>query len=111
MSIVKSPIISCSRRTDIPAFLMDWVIDKIKNKQVDVANPFNRKISTISLSPIDVVAWVWWSKNFQPWIDTYTKSPKIFTAFEYKLTPATKRRERRLRTDSGTSTTSCARAI
>lgn len=27
--IVKSAIISCSRRTDIPAFLMDWVIEKI----------------------------------------------------------------------------------
>ncbi|MGV9199925.1 MAG: DUF1848 family protein, partial [Promethearchaeia archaeon] len=23
------PIISCSRRTDIPAFLMDWVIERI----------------------------------------------------------------------------------
>lgn len=42
LTIVKSPIISCSRRTDIPAFLMDWVIEKIKIGYVDVVNPFNR---------------------------------------------------------------------
>ena len=52
MNIVKSPIISCSRRTDIPAFLMDWVIERFKLGFVDVVNPFNRKqISRISLDP------------------------------------------------------------
>lgn len=52
MNLTKSPIISCSRRTDAPAFLMDWVIDKIKLGYVDVVNPFNRKqISRIFLKP------------------------------------------------------------
>ncbi|MFX1586319.1 MAG: DUF1848 family protein, partial [Promethearchaeota archaeon] len=40
--LVKSPIISCSRRTDIPAFLMEWVIEKISIGNVEVINPFNR---------------------------------------------------------------------
>lgn len=59
---IQSQIISCSRRTDIPAFLMSWVIDKIKQGYVDVINPFNRKqISRISLNPENVKCWVWWS--------------------------------------------------
>lgn len=59
--IIKSPIISCSRRTDIPAFLMDWVIERINIGFVDVINPFNRKqISRVSLNPEDVKCWVWW---------------------------------------------------
>lgn len=81
MDLVKSPIISCSRRTDIPAFLMDWVIDKIRKEQVDVANPFNQKISTVSLSPDDVVAWIWWSKNFGPWIQAFKQDSTPFTQY------------------------------
>ncbi len=60
MKIIKSPIISCSRRTGIPAFLMDWVIDRIQIGYVDVVNPFNRKqVSRVSLKPKDVRCWVW----------------------------------------------------
>ncbi len=48
--INKSPIISCSRRTDIPAFLMEWIIHQIEIGYVDVVNPFNRKqVSRVSL--------------------------------------------------------------
>lgn len=81
--IIQSPIISCSRRTDIPAFLMDWVLDKIQVGYVDVVNPFNRKqVSRISLDNKDVKCWVWWSKNFENWIKTYEKSPKIFKSYK-----------------------------
>ena len=60
--IQQSPIISCSRRTDIPAFLMDWVFDKIQVGYVDVVNPFNRKqVSRISLKHKDVRCWVLFS--------------------------------------------------
>ena len=82
MDLVKSPIISASRRTDLPAFLMEWVISKIQQKQVEVTNPFNRNIiSTISLDPNDVMAWVWWSKNFGPWIDSYKKNLELFSQY------------------------------
>ncbi|MBY8988298.1 MAG: DUF1848 family protein, partial [Candidatus Lokiarchaeota archaeon] len=81
--IIRSPIISCSRRTDIPAFLMDWVLDKIQVGYVDVVNPFNRKqVSRISLKQKDVKCWVWWSKNFKSWITTYEKHPQVFKAFK-----------------------------
>jgi len=81
--IVKSPIISCSRRTDIPAFLMDWVIDKIKQRYVDVINPFNKnQVSRVSLSPEDVKCWVWWSKNFEKWINAYNSSEEFFKQYK-----------------------------
>ncbi|MBD3351678.1 MAG: DUF1848 family protein [Candidatus Lokiarchaeota archaeon] len=79
----KSEIISCSRRTDVPGFLMEWVVDKIKKESVDVVNPFNKNIvSHVSLSPKDVKCWVWWSKNFGPWIEYYKKNESTFTQYE-----------------------------
>ena len=80
---IQSPIISCSRRTDIPAFLMDWVMKKIQVGYVDVVNPFYRKqVSRVSLLPDDVKCWVWWSKNFKGWISMYEKYPQIFKAYK-----------------------------
>jgi len=82
-TIIKSEIISCSRRTDIPAFLMDWVIERIKEGYVDVVNPYNRtQISRISLKPKDVKCWVWWSKNFNKWIQTYELNQNIFNSYK-----------------------------
>jgi len=81
-SIIKSPIISCSRRTDIPAFLMDWVIHRIKEGYVDVVNPFNRKqVNRVSLNPNDVRCFVWWSKNFGEWINTYKNNRDLFDSY------------------------------
>ncbi|MFX0059868.1 MAG: DUF1848 family protein [Candidatus Hodarchaeota archaeon] len=81
--IVKSPIISCSRRTDIPAFLMDWIMERIETGYVDVVNPFNRKQKyRVSLKPEDVKCWVWWSKNFKNWISYYKTYPELFSRFK-----------------------------
>ena len=83
MNLVKSPIISCSRRTDIPAFLMDWVIERINMGYVDVVNPFNRKqVSRVSLSPNDVKCFVWWSKNFGEWIKVYKSNKNLFKSYK-----------------------------
>lgn len=83
MELTKSTIISCSRRTDIPAFLMDWVIEKIQLGYVDVINPFNRKqISRVSLRPEDVKCWVWWSKNFTKWIEAYKQNKDKFKLYK-----------------------------
>ncbi|MHA2122899.1 MAG: DUF1848 family protein [Promethearchaeota archaeon] len=82
-NLVKYPIISCSRRTDIPAFLMDWVVERIKEGYIDVVNPFNRKqVSRISLSPNDVRCFIWWSKNFYQWINIYNKNKAIFKSYK-----------------------------
>ena len=81
--ITKSSIISCSRRTDIPAFLMDWVIDQIEIGYVDVVNPFNQnQISRVSLKPEDVKCWVWWSKDFVDWIKHFKAKKEVFQSFK-----------------------------
>ncbi|MFX0000596.1 MAG: DUF1848 family protein [Candidatus Hodarchaeota archaeon] len=83
MNQLKSPIISCSRRTDIPAFLMNWVVQQIKTGYVDVVNPFNRRqISRISLKSDDVKCWVWWSKNFKDWIRTFNENKILFKLYK-----------------------------
>jgi hypothetical protein len=81
--LIRSDIISCSRRTDIPAFMMDWVLQRIKDGYVDVTNPFNKnQISRISLKPEDVKCWVWWSKDFSNWIKMYIKNKNLFNSYK-----------------------------
>ncbi len=61
-------IISASRRTDIPAFYSDWFINRLKQKEVYVRNPYGGKISRVSLDESDIHSIVFWSKNFSPLI-------------------------------------------
>lgn len=83
MNVVEPLIISCSRRTDIPAFLMNWIIERIKAKHVDVVNPFNRKqITRVSLEPKTVRCFVWWSKNFKEWIKQYLENKTLFQSYK-----------------------------
>lgn len=64
--------ISCSRRTDVPAFKMPWVLDRIRARSVVTENPRNREQRRIvSLDPAHVKAWVWWSKDYAPWIEAW----------------------------------------
>lgn len=57
-------IISASRRTDIPAFYMEWFMARIKKGIFEVINPFNQKVSQVpaTLDRVDTI--VFWSKDF-----------------------------------------------
>ncbi len=57
-------IISCSRRTDIPAFYYDWLQECLKNKYVMVKNPYNKSTYMVDLSPGRVHSICLWSKSF-----------------------------------------------
>lgn len=57
-------IISCSRRTDIPAFYYDWLQESLKNKYVMVKNPYNKSTYMVDLSPERVHSICLWSKSF-----------------------------------------------
>ncbi|HOL22987.1 MAG TPA: DUF1848 family protein, partial [bacterium] len=57
-------IISCSRRTDIPAFYYDWLQECLKNKYVIVKNPYNKSTYMVDLSPERVHSICLWSKSF-----------------------------------------------
>ncbi len=60
-------IVSASRRTDIPAFYSKWFMNRVRRGWCDVPNPFNRaQVSTVSLAPRDVDAFVFWTRNPRP---------------------------------------------
>lgn len=60
-------IISASRRTDIPAFYAPWFMERIREGEVIVRNPFNRSLKrTVSLRPEDVDVIVFWTRNARP---------------------------------------------
>jgi DNA repair photolyase len=62
-------IISASRRTDIPAFLGEWFIKRIKAGYFYRINPFNSKqVTGFSLLPEDVDVIVFWTKNPSPFL-------------------------------------------
>jgi hypothetical protein len=67
-------IISASRRTDIPAFYTRWFMNRIRAGYCTVPNPFNRRqVSAVSLTPENVDAFVFWTRNPQPLIPYLTE--------------------------------------
>jgi hypothetical protein len=74
-------IISVSRRTDIPASYGDWFMGRIKDGLAGVLNPFGGKRYLVPLRPEDVVCFVFWSKDFTPFLDNL----KILDTLGYKF--------------------------
>lgn len=57
-------IISASRRTDIPSFYSEWMLNRLKEEYVLVRNPMNiHQVSKIDLSPSVVDALVFGQKS------------------------------------------------
>lgn len=87
-------VISASRRTDIPAFYLKWLVRHLKNGYIDVPNPFNRQqVKQVSLLPEDVAWMVLWSRNY----GIFLKNERYFDAyrlfFHFTITPADRRLE------------------
>jgi hypothetical protein len=81
-------IISASRRTDIPAYYSDWLLNRIKERYVYVRNPMNiHQISKISLSPDVVDCIVFWSKNPRPLLDKLQFLNEYAYYFQFTLNP------------------------
>ena len=60
-------ILSISRRTDIPAFYPEWLMNRFREGFALVRNPMNHHgVSRISLSPDVVDCIVFWTKNPAP---------------------------------------------
>lgn len=57
-------IISCSRRTDIPAIYYKWLQERLAEKTVTLINPFSNIPYDIDLTPENVHSIVLWSKNY-----------------------------------------------
>ncbi len=74
-------IISVSRRTDIPTFYGDWFLKRINEGFVGYLNPFSKDKYRVSLKKEDVECFVFWSKNFIPFVDKL----KIIDNLGYKF--------------------------
>lgn len=74
-------IISVSRRTDIPAFYGDWFMARLKEGFAGVVHPFGGQKHIVSLKPEDVICFVFWSKNFAPFLENL----KIIDSLGYKF--------------------------
>ena len=74
-------IISVSRRTDIPAFYGEWFMRRLKDGFAGVVNPFGGSRYVVSLKPQDLVCFVFWSKNFSPFME----SLRIIDGLGYKF--------------------------
>jgi Domain of unknown function (DUF1848) len=62
-------VISASRRTDIPAFYMDWFMAGIGKGRFAVFNPYNGKQFFVPATVDRVHTIVFWSKNFGPFLE------------------------------------------
>jgi DNA repair photolyase len=81
-------IISASRRTDIPAYYSDWLLNRIKVRCVCVRNPMNiHQISKINLDPNVVDCIVFWSKNPKPMLDKLQHINEYAYYFQFTLNP------------------------
>lgn len=61
-------IVSVSRRTDVPAFYGDWFLEQVRRGGAAVLHPYRREKLFVSLKPDDVAAFVFWSKNYAPFL-------------------------------------------
>jgi hypothetical protein len=60
-------IVSASRRTDIPAYYSEWLLNRLREGYACVRNPFNpTQVARVSLAPDAVDGIVLWTKNPAP---------------------------------------------
>ncbi|MHB2155868.1 DUF1848 domain-containing protein [Calditrichota bacterium GD2] len=72
-------IISASRRTDIPAFYLNWFIQRIREGFVEVQNPFYpQAVKRVLLDPEHVEWIVFWSRNYSHFL----KKRAVFEAYQ-----------------------------
>jgi Domain of unknown function (DUF1848) len=62
-------VLSASRRTDIPAFYMEWFMERMAGGLFEVRNPYNGKIRRVIATADTVHTIVFWSKNFGPFLE------------------------------------------
>ncbi|MEN1760413.1 DUF1848 domain-containing protein [Anoxynatronum sibiricum] len=81
-------IISASRRTDIPKYYSEWLVNRIKEGYVDVRNPmFASQVSRYSLSPEVVDGIVFWTKDPAPMLKRLDAFSEYSYYFQFSLTP------------------------
>ena len=81
-------IVSASRRTDIPAFYSDWLLNRVREGYVMVRNPRNaHSVSRIDLAPDVVDAIVLWTKNPERLATKLDLLSQYTYYFQFTITP------------------------
>lgn len=81
-------IVSCSRRTDIPAFYADWLFRRLREGFCYGRNPMNPgQLFEIPLNPQVVDGIVFWTKNPAPMLDRLDRLADYPYYFQFTLTP------------------------
>jgi hypothetical protein len=92
-------IISASRRSDIPCYYSEWLLNRLTEGSVLIPNPRNAgRLGRVALSPEHVDCIVFWTKNPEPMLE---KLPRIDELghqyyFEFTITAYGKEVERNL---------------
>lgn len=66
--MVGGVIVSASYRTDIPAFYAEWFFERLRQGFVRVKNPYSAQFYEVSLRREDVDGFVFWTRNFGPFL-------------------------------------------
>jgi hypothetical protein len=66
-------VISASYRCDIPAYFAKWFRARHLAGFCEQRNPYNGKVSRVSLQPADVAAYLFWSRNYGPFMPTLSE--------------------------------------
>jgi hypothetical protein len=83
-------IFSASRRTDIPAFYGEWMLNRLRAGEVVLRNPMNRRqVSVIQFTPANIDAIVFWTKNPAPFIKYLPEIDSLGYSyyFQFTITP------------------------
>ena len=81
-------IISASRRTDIPAYYSEWLVNRLKAGFCYTRNPRNpRQVSKINISPQEIYGFVFWTKNPANMMKYLPVFSDYMYYFQFTLTP------------------------
>ncbi|EGW37057.1 DUF1848 domain-containing protein [Desulfosporosinus sp. OT] len=83
-------IISASRRTDIPAFYSEWLINRLQEGYALMPNPRNpNRLGRVELSPDIVDCIAFWTKNPKPMFDRLKQLDAMGYSYyiQFTLTP------------------------
>ncbi len=77
-----SHVISCSRRTDVPACYTEWLAEALRAGLVDVPSPYGGPLRRVSLRPGDVHSVVFVSKDYGPLLANRAGARDLLAPYE-----------------------------
>lgn len=79
-------VISVSRRTDVPAFYGEWFMNRVRTGEAGWVNPYGGRKCAVSLKPADAGLFVFWSKNFAPFMRHLDELDRMGFRFYFHFT-------------------------